>query len=153
MKNTLDIISVELCKTIRSIFPHQSLLFNMSASTLKTLVVRSKDILTSYMTMLSRLTKTDFLLREKDPWKYSLGYQHETIDKLMSRIDIVYSIWATYDEVLSLLSSQNKKDFERLNLLQVRMVLCFLLFFCIHFKYLSGSLLQLTYLPFFCFNS
>lgn len=137
MKHTINIISIGLCQTIRSIFPNTNVMFALDSSTMKTLVLRSKDLLISYLTMIGRLTKIDFSLREKDPWKQRLGYQDDKVDKLMHRIDIIYSLWATHSEIVSVISPQNKKDLERLKLFdEVRIFL----FVC----YISFELLKLT---------
>jgi hypothetical protein len=162
MKHTIELITNELCKMIQSLFPHQSQILNKNAASaststtwyshrnngnndsnvpmikmmkIKTFVLRSKSILNSYLDMIGRLTKIDFTLRDKDPWKGEFekhhhhqqrqqrlgGYHHEKADELIHRIDTVYSTYAIHDEILSVLPSQDQKDFERLNLLEVRL--------------------------------
>ena len=104
---------------------------------MKMLVLRSKDILLSYTKMIGRLTKIDFALREKDPWIERSGCNFH-LDDFVKRIDTVYGIMATHDEVQYVLSSSKKiQDFKSLNLLEVRNV--FLHSFLISFHHTIPS--------------
>ena len=95
------------------------MIFRLDSPTIKTMIVRSKDILLSYQTMLGRLTKIDFSLRKKDPWKEELGFQDEYVTKLIYRIDVVYSVWATNHEITTIFPPQHQQELKRLNLLEV----------------------------------
>lgn len=128
MEHFIKLISQGLCKAVHEIYPVSSGMFAMDATGLKTLVVRSKDILMNYLTMIGRLTKIDFSLREKDPWIQMGGCSRDgKIDKLLYRIDTFYSMRATYDEILYLLPSEKKSDVERLQLLEVRISRLFII--------------------------
>jgi len=120
MRQLIQMMSMCLCKRLREIFPHPSQIFDLDIPMMKMIVVRSKNVLNCYQTMISRLTKIDFSLRDTDPWKQSWGYQSDIVTKLIHRIDTIYKVWATNDEIHSILSGRPKKDLQRMNIFKVR---------------------------------
>ena len=115
----MDVVTIALCKRIRAFFPAISEIFSLDALTMKSVIIRSKCLIASYLGMLSRLVKVDFSFRKHDPWTESEGYSSDYANQFMSRIESISDIRITYDEILSLLSVQKKQEFKSLNLLEV----------------------------------
>ena len=86
---------------------------------MKTLISRSRTILLSYSTMLTRLTKIDFTLRNKDPWKQSFGFHSEKVQAFIKCVDTTYSVWATYHEIFGILSSEEKRGMDKVKFFAV----------------------------------
>lgn len=119
MKNTMDIITIALCKRIRAFFPAITEIFTVDTLTMKSVIMRSKCLITSYLGMLTRLVTVDFSLRKQDPWTEPGGYISDHANQLLNRIDSIFDIRTTYNEILSLLTVQKKREFESLGLLEV----------------------------------
>lgn len=115
MKNTIDLITTSICIFIRFAFPPQHKLYNAEIQTIKMLLVRSKDAIHSYSTMINRLTKIDFGLRKYDPWKILEGYENAKVNELLYRMESLYSIFAICAEVKSILPRDDFDLFKRLN--------------------------------------
>ena len=113
MKKTIDMITNSVCRLLRFAFPHQSKFHETDVQRITALVIRSKDFINSYSTMINRLTKIDFALRNHDPWSQSSSrYCNENMLELINRMNYLYFMFAICAELELALPHD---DFDSLN--------------------------------------
>lgn len=139
MKNTIDLMTESICKLLRVAFPHKDRLLKTDAQTIKSLVVRSKDTMNSYLTMMNRLTKIDFTLRKDDPWTKSDGYHYDKVDFLLRRMESLYFVCGTCAELEIILPPDDFDSFQTINPLKVSYLL-----FSLHYNGSSEQTLIVT---------
>ena len=113
MRKTIDMITNSVCRLLRLAFPHQSQFHETDVQNITALVIRSKDIIKSYSTMINRLTKIDFALRNYDPWPQSTSeYCNENMVEFINRMDNLHFMFAICSELELILPHD---DFDSLN--------------------------------------
>ena len=121
MSNIMDILVTTFCKNVKeSLSPHTNI-FSAPFLFIKSALSQARDGIDSFLRMLARLSNVEFCINKKHRWS-GLQYSNASASKLSSRIHRLLTIRSAYEEMLSILGPEKKRELIALNSFDVSLL-------------------------------